>query len=233
MKSFICWAFLVLCLTGGPLPAEEVLVRESFESSAIDKGWSWLRESAGGWKLSNGGLQLLTNGDLWQKHNTQENILLRPAPEDAATGYAVQVTVSNRGDLTERYEHGGLIWYLDDNHWVTLTQLNHVQHETQKIMLVHETGGDGRAEESKAVPYLPSRVDLRLVVEGLRFTGYYRESASEPWTLLGSIDFPAKGRARAGGSPRIGPTAGSTREKPGHWVTFDDFSLRRLSSGDS
>jgi len=79
MKSFICCAFLVLSLTSGPLSAEEVLVREDFESSAIDKGWTWLRESAGGWKLSNGGLLLLTNGDLWQKHNTQENILRRPA----------------------------------------------------------------------------------------------------------------------------------------------------------
>ena len=112
--------------------------------------------------------------------------------------------MSNRSDRTERYEHGGLIWYLDSDNWVTLTQLNHVQDKTQKIMLVHETEGDGRAGDSKAEPFTEPRVDLRLVVEGRLFTGYYRKSATADWRQLGTITFPREGK-----SPKIGLTAGA------------------------
>ncbi len=102
-------------------------------------------------------------------------------------------------------------------------------HETQKIMLVHETEGDGRAQDSKAEPYAARRGDRRLMVEGKLFTGFYRPSAQDPWQRLGAITFPG-----IAGSPRVGLTAGGGPQKGSHWVTFDDFSIWRLAaaSGD-
>ena len=54
-----------------------------------------------------------------------------------------------RTALTHDYEHGGLIWYVDDHNRVTLTLLNHVQDITQKIMLVHEVDGPASASLSR------------------------------------------------------------------------------------
>lgn len=219
--AVLIWAsWLVAEAAGG------MLFEDGFDDGEIANGWSWLREAPRGWDLSGGKLKIRTTGSLWESDNTQPNLLLRAAPVAPAAGYAVEVTVSNRSDLTERYEHGGLIWYLDDDNWVTLTQLNHVQHKTQKIMLVHETEGEGRAGDSKAAPFTEPRVDLRLVVEGRQFTGYYRKSKQEEWRRLGSITFP-----RTDGSPRLGLTAGQGPDTVEHWVSFDDFGIRRLDSG--
>ena len=229
MKNVISILIASALLLGGTVNAsDEAIFQEDFAGPEIDNTWSWVRESPSGWKLGDGVLQLLTNGDLWEARNTQQNLLLRPAPTVSSMSYAAEVKVSNRSDLTERYEHGGLIWYVDDDNWVTLTQLNHVVDKTQKIMLVHETEGDGRAGDSHAVPYTPSRVELRLVVEGAKFTGYYRETAASAWSLLGSIAFAEESAEMKGAAPKIGLTAGSNPSKTGHWVTFDEFGLSRL-----
>lgn len=99
-----------------------------------------------------------------------------------------------------------------------------MQHETQKIILVHETEGVGRAGGSKAETFTEPQADLRLVVEGRQLKGYYCKSAKDG---LGSITFP-----RADPSPRIGLTAGQGPDTVEHWVTFDDFRVRELDSGE-
>ena len=191
-------------------------VHDRFDQLA--PAWQWLREHRPGWRLAKGELAILTNGSLWEEENTQQNILLRPAPD--ATEYAVELTVDSDAAMTGAYEHGGLIWYLDDDHWVTLTQLNHVEHGTQKIMLVHEAGGIGMADLSFAEPYKPEKVYLRLEVSGNRFTGFYRTQTNEAWQRLGALIFPAKT-----GKPRIGIIAGEGDPGKGHWVRFDDFKF--------
>ena len=179
------WASGLAAQTPGSVP-----FADGFEDSQVKEGRSFLREAPRGWRISQGRLELRTNGNLWESTNTQPKLLLREPPIDSSTAYTVEVTVSNRSDLTERFEHGGLIWYLDDDNRVMLTQLNHVQHKTHKIMLVHEVEADGRASESFAEPYTPARVDLRLVVEDRVFSGCFRASEEEDWQKLGSLRFP-------------------------------------------
>ncbi|MEM7585623.1 MAG: DUF1349 domain-containing protein [Acidobacteriota bacterium] len=207
----------------------ELVFSDDFSDDEVHASWSWLHGTPlRGWELSNGQLKLRTKGRLWQDENTQRNLLLTQVPPTqvsatgSESGFTVEVTVRNDGDFTERYEHGGLIWYWDDDNWVTLTQLNHVQHKTQKIMLVHEVEGDGRAQDSQAEPYTARQVTLRLVVEGRVFTGFYRATTEDAWTKLGLITFP-----NAMSSARVGLAAGDGPDTVAHWVTFDDFRLLR------
>ena len=214
----IVLACMNLLLAGGMENSNKVLFRDEFDGDKIKSGWHWLRKSPGGWSLAKGTLKIRTNGSLWESENTQQNILLRQLPTESATGISVEITVNSRLQLDQRYEHGGLIWYLDDDNWVTLTQLNHVQDKTQKIMLVHEREGSGRASESSAEPFNEKQVDLRLTIKNNVFTGHYRKDSSDEWHRLGSITFPKSDK-----SPKIGIIAGDGGDTAEHWVTFDNF----------
>lgn len=209
-------------LAGSMENSNKVLFKDEFDGDKINSGWRWLRENPGGWSLAKGTLKIRTNGSLWESENTQQNILLRQLPAEPATGISVEITVNSRLQFNQSYEHGGLIWYLDDDNWVTLTQLNHVQDKTQKIMLVHETQGSGRASESRAEPFNEEQVDLRLNIKNNLFTGYYRKDPGDEWNRLGSITFP-----KFDESPRIGIIAGEGPDATEHWVTFDNFIVQK------
>ena len=214
---------ILTCLAIQPAAADEVFFQDHFEAADLQSGWSWLREDPQGWGLSSGQLKIRTNGGyLWEARNDQKNILLLDLPSEAeAEGFVAEITVDGRLLLDQAYEHGGLIWYLDDDHWVTLTQLNHVEHKTQKIMLVHEVAGRGLARQSKAVPYTSQRVNLRFAVAGRQFTGFYREPGQTSWEKLGTLEFP-----EFEGTPRLGLVAGQGVAEKEHWVYFDDFRVR-------
>ncbi len=219
----IVLACLDFLIAGSLKAIGDELFTEGFDKNTIASGWSWLRENPEGWSLSKGKLKIRTNGSLWETQNTQQNVLLRDVPAESADAFAIEVTVNSRLKLSQRYEHGGLIWYLDDDNWVTLTQLNHVQDKTQKIMLVYETSGLGRASDSRAEPFNFDQVDLRLVIRNRLFTAHYRKSAKEAWKKLGSIIFPQSDK-----SPRIGLIAGDCPDTVEHWVVFDNFIVERI-----
>ena len=202
---------------------ESLLAADDFSAPSISSHWTWLREDAAGWRLGKGKLSIRTNGALWSGENTQRNVLLHEPLATTDTALAIELTVDGGLALTDPYEHGGLIWYFDDDHWVTLTQLNHVQDQTQKIMLVHETGGRGQDPTAKAVPYTARRVELRLEHRGAEFTGYYRQPGSDTWQRVGTIEFE-----HSGPTPRIGLIAGQGRPSLEHWVDFDDFRVVAL-----
>ena len=232
-------ALWVLCLVGllvaqvgwvgGVVLAEDgsgehkVLSQDDFSSEATRSIWTWVREDKEGWRLEEGRLAIRTKGLLWGKENSQHNVLLHEALDSSDLSVAAELTVDAGLGLTHAYEHGGLIWYFDDDHWVTLTQLNHVQDQTQKIMLVHETGGRGQVPTAKAVPYTEQVVELRLEHRNHRFTGYYRAPGSTDWQKLGSIDFKHTATA-----PRIGIVAGQGDDADLNWVSFDNFRVLTL-----
>ena len=228
----LTWTLVVAILaapTGAPVSAQPpspqdgptVLAEDDFSSPQLSDGWTLLREDPEGWRLADGTLSIRTKGLLWGGENSQRNVLLHePLPHEAL---AAELTVDAGLAMTHAYEHGGLIWYFDDDHWVTLTQLNHVQHETQKIMLVHETEGRGRAWSSVATPYRHQKVELRLERRGSQFIGHYRQPGEDTWVVLGTIDFE-----HSGSEPRFGIVAGQGDDAALHWVEFDDFRIVAL-----
>ncbi len=214
-------SFVALTLGATALQASSLLFEEAFEAASLDSGWSWLREDPAGWKLEYGRLRIRTNGQLWESKNNQKNVLLRQKQEGAGGKLVAEITVDGHLELDKAYEHGGLIWYLDDDNWVTLTLLNHVAHKTQKLLLISEVEGEGLADSSVAIPFLDRSVTLRLVVEGRNFTGMFRRTDSTTWEELGTITFEVTGQ------PRIGLVAGQGNEDDEHWVAFDDFRILR------
>ncbi len=214
---------LAICLLATPTNAEPQttsVFEDDFAVDEISAGWHWLREDPSGWKVIDGKLHMRTNGTLWNARNTQKNILLHAEPM-ADDPWEAQVTVNGSQAMTGTYEHVGLIWYVDDDNWVTLTQLNHVEDQTQKIILVHEESGRGRDQASRATPYTGAQVDLRLVVEDGAFVGFFRANAKESWQRLGAISWPTTADRRG----RVGLVAGEGDDL-GHWVTLDDVQIR-------
>ena len=224
--SCLALLFSVWIASGTPQSSGEgptILAEDDFSSSRLSAGWTLLREDREGWRLPDGKLSIRTRGLLWGRENSQRNVLLHEPLATPGNALAAELTVDAGLALTHAYEHGGLIWYFDDDHWVTLTQLNHVQDQTQKIMLVHETGGQGQARSSKAIPYEPRAVELRLEQRDSRFTGSYREPGAANWQLLGTIELE-----HSGPSPRFGIVAGQGDDSNLHWIEFDDFRIFAL-----
>ncbi|MEM7050118.1 MAG: hypothetical protein AAF604_10675 [Acidobacteriota bacterium] len=202
---------------------DSVLAEDDFSTDQLASDWTWVRQDEAGWRLADGKLAIRTRGQLWGRENSQRNVLLLANPSPLPNAVAAELTVDAGLAMTHAYEHGGLIWYFDDDHWVTLTQLNHVQHETQKIMLVHESDGRGRDRASKAVPFQGEKVELRLERRGAEFTGYFRPPGAEAWQRLGTVELE-----HSGSTPTFGVVAGQGKHDEWHWVEFDDFRVLAL-----
>ncbi|MEM9597453.1 MAG: DUF1349 domain-containing protein [Acidobacteriota bacterium] len=221
--SFLIAASLIGAAPQGVDDGAVVLAEDDFSSPDLSAAWTLLREDREGWRLADGRLSIRTKGLLWGRENSQRNVLLHEAAAATEGAVAAELTVDAGLAMTHPYEHGGLIWYLDDDHWVTLTQLNHAQDGTQKVMLVHEVGGQGQDPASKAVPYKAETVELRLERRGSAFTGFFRQPGAETWQRLGSVELEPTGSV-----PRFGVVAGQGDDSQLHWVEFDDFRVLAL-----
>src|SRR4051812_15847989 len=70
------------------------MFQDAFKSK-LGAGWSWVREDAKGWRIDDDGLHIRAMpGTLWKETNNARNVLLRPAPTDAAE-FALEVSVTN------------------------------------------------------------------------------------------------------------------------------------------
>ncbi|MGH1364095.1 MAG: hypothetical protein ACRBF0_11095 [Calditrichia bacterium] len=199
------------------------LQHAALASDEFAGNWRWIRQDTSLWHISEDDLQIMTNGSLWNSENTQKNILLIKRSDSLESGFVVEVHVDGHNAMTGRYEHVGLIFYADDDNWITLTLLNHVQDKAQKIMLVPEEQGRGRADKSSAVVYTESSVVLRMIYNGSSVSAYYRSPRAVEWRFLGSLAVDDKKRNF---SP--GLVAGYNSEGTGHWVSFKTFAFRRL-----
>ena len=99
---------------------QRVLFEDEFAGKLGD-GWSWVYEDPPNWRVVAGKFQIRpTGGSSWMKNRDGRNYLVRTPPEVQGGELAVEVFVENRP--TQPYEHAGLMWYYDDDHYVTLNK---------------------------------------------------------------------------------------------------------------
>ena len=205
MRNLLLLTIAYVVVSGFVLADEpKVLFQDSFEKKLGD-GWTWLRENKDTWRIKDGALEIQVEPGV--AHNVK-NALLRKSPDRSKKKFAVEVTVTFTSDPTRQYEQAGITWYHD---------------KKPVFKLVHERiDGDlwiipGRKPAPKRT------VQLRLVVDGRKWTAQFRED------LKGEFQTAAEGQLPPPGDDQIslqcynGPTDGQ------HWIRFDDFRIVELS----
>jgi beta-xylosidase len=196
-------------------PGERVLFEERFER-ALDKGWSWVREAPEAWRIENNTLILRSlPGYLHANSNNSRNLLIRTPPK--AQGKALAIEVSLESEPRTQYEHAGLVWYYDDDNYVSLfkEQID----GAPKMQMVTETKGKPRFAIK---PCESKTVQLRLVVTGTKVISRYRESAEGAWRTVGESLLPEGKAAKAG------LTSGGTPADAERFARFREFRILEL-----
>jgi regulation of enolase protein 1 (concanavalin A-like superfamily) len=218
MKHSWCgMSFLALMLIGlssaFAQDRDKVVFTEPF-AEKLAKGWSWVREDAKAWRIDKGVLVIKTStGGLWQKDNNNRNILLRALPETKER-IAVEVLLEN--EPTNAFEHAGLVWYGDDDHYVKL--LREKVGAKVIVQMVAETDGKPKVGFAEK-PFEPKTVWLRMELAAGKAKGLFRATEKDDWQVLGQCDLPMKD------SPRIGLVTGYAPKAPEHEARFSKFRI--------
>jgi regulation of enolase protein 1 (concanavalin A-like superfamily) len=189
---FVSIALTTLTLTavGGDAAKEKVLFAEKF-MDPLDKEWSWVREDPKAWKLDKGVLVLrVLPGYLHAKSNNSRNILLRPLPK---SDKALAVEVFVESEPKAQFEHAGIVWYQDDDNYVSLFQ--EVLGGKVELLMVTER----EAKPSfRTDPHKEKGVWMRLVIDGGKITTQFKPAEKGDWKVVGVSDMPMKTPARVG-----------------------------------
>ncbi len=142
----VVFGFLTLSSFGQDGTKEKVLFAEKFEDK-LDKDWLWLREDPMAWKLENGSLvHRVLPGYLHAKSNNSRNVLLRPLPKSDKP-LAVEVHVE--GEPKVQFEHAGVVWYVDDDNYVSLFQ-EVLGGKVELQMVTEKAGKEGHVSRRRA-----------------------------------------------------------------------------------
>jgi hypothetical protein len=198
---------LALCRPGiapaDDASAGETVFEDRFDGALAD-GWTWLRENPGAWRLRDGALEIAIEPGL--AHNVK-NALLRPAPDRREGKYAFEVTVTNTAAPTEQYEQAGITWYTDGK---------------PVFKLVKERIDGGLFIIPGRKPIAAKTVQLRLVVDGERWTAQYRPGAEGEYLTAAEGKLPPPGNDQVSIQGYHGPAGGE------HWIRFQNFRIVRL-----
>jgi len=183
----------------------------------LGKEWSWVREDPNAWRIEKGSLVLRTlPGYLHAKSNNSQNVLLRPLPKSEKP-LAVEVHVESEPKV--QFEHAGLVWYVDDDNYVSLFQ--EVLSGKVELQMVTEKAAKPRF----AVAHHEAKgVWMRLVIDGGKITSQYRPTEKEAWKVVGQSDLPAAGTAR------VGVMAGGVPKDAERYVRFRAFRIVEINS---
>jgi regulation of enolase protein 1 (concanavalin A-like superfamily) len=188
---------------------EQVLFEEKFTADP-GAGWSWVREEPKAWKVEKGVLALRTlPGYLHGNYNNSRNILLRKPPE-TNKGLIVEVFLENQPML--QYEHAGLVWYYDDDHYVSLWKEK--TGKEQEVLMVHEKETKPRFAQAR---YEGATVWLRLVIAEGKATSFYRPTDKDEWKQVGQFELPVKGEPKVGLGSGCGPKDGERQARFSHF----------------
>jgi regulation of enolase protein 1 (concanavalin A-like superfamily) len=193
--------------------AVEVTFQDDFKGRLGD-GWSWVREHRESWRVTDRGLEVRVEpGNLWGPPNNARNVLVRPAPDAAAGGVEVAVTVENRP--TEQYEQVNLVWYYDDSHMVKLGQ----EMVDGKLSIVMGREEKDRTRTIAIIPLDTFTVRLRFTVSGNRIRGRFRPAGADAWRDAGECDLPARGEPKISLQFYQGPAQAE------HWARVSEFRV--------
>jgi len=198
-------------------PMEKVLFEEKF-TGELGKDWSWVREDPKAWRIDQGALVLRTlPGYLHAKANNSRNILLRPLPKSDQP-LAIEVYVE--GEPKVQFEHAGVLWYVDDDNYVSLFQ--EVLGGKVELQMVAEKEGKPRTTVTK---HDAKGVWMRLLIADGKITTQYRPSEKEEWKTVGNSDIPAPGPAR------VGVMSGGAPKEAERHVRFRSFRILEVAKG--
>jgi regulation of enolase protein 1 (concanavalin A-like superfamily) len=221
MKRLLLAALLGILATGFAAADKEVKEKVLFAAKftgKLEKGWSWVREDPKAWRIDKGTLVLRTlPGYLHAEYNDSRNVLLRALPKSDKP-LAVEAYVESEPKV--QFEHAGLVWYVDDDNYVSLFQ--EVLGGKTELQMVTEASSKPRFALAK---HEAKGVWMRLVVAEGTISCQYRPSAKDEWKVVGRSAMPARGAAR------VGVMAGGAPKEAERYVRFRDFRILEIDKG--
>ncbi|MBM3996111.1 MAG: DUF1349 domain-containing protein [Planctomycetes bacterium] len=214
--------FLLLALAIAPpvqeakTAADKVLFEEKF-AGELSKEWAWVREDAKAWRIDKDkGTLVLRNlpGYLHAGYNNSRNILLRPMPK---SNKAIAIEVHVEAEPKVQYEHAGVVWYVDDDNYVSLFQ--EVLKGEVELQMVSEKAGKGTFHVAK---HSAKGVWLRLVIDGVKATTHFKPADDAAWKTVGQSALPSMKEGR------IGVMAGGAPKDADRYVRFRGFRIVEL-----
>ena len=182
----------------------------------LREGWSWVRENPAAWKIETGAMIIevqpgyLIADD--KESDRTKNVLLRDLPGASASPMAVEVCMEN--DPQVQFEHGGVIWYLDDSNFVDL--LHEGIGGKGSILMVTKKANQA---QHHTLPCHSKLLWLRLILSGDDVIGEFRESPNDPWQTVAKTKLPSSAKAR------VGVLCGGGRLGTGRVAKFSHFRI--------
>lgn len=155
-------------------------ISDTFDSTALDSHWSWVREDNTKWSLtSNSGFMTLTTqfGGIESTNTSAKNILLKNSVGDH---YSLETKLNLAP--TQDYQQAGLVMYNDDNNFIKLVKAYITS--GVRLQFAKETAGSTAVIAEVAAP-AGADIHLRLTKTGSRYNAYY-STDGVAWTLIGS-----------------------------------------------
>ncbi len=180
-----------------------VLFEDRFDGK-LGQGWTWLRENPKTWRFQESALEIRVEPGAGAD---VKNTLLRKAPDRNQTKIAIEVTVTFTAQPTKQFEQAGITWY---------------QAGAPKFKLVHEVVDGQLMIIPGRAPAPEKTVQLRLVLEGDKYTAQFRANAQGEFKTAASGTLPIAGEEQVGIQCYHGPA------EEDHWIRFDDFRILQL-----
>jgi cytochrome c len=191
--------------------------RDEFNTDALDRRWSWVREDASYWSLTErpGYLRIATQDEtLFEPVNSQKNLLLTDA--DALD---FRLTTKVAFTPTANFQKAGLLIYQDDDNYLEVTRGRTFG---SGVQLFREIGGTA---EVITVSETATTTYLRVVKVGDVYTGYSSLDGSS-WSTIGvytaSLDSPQVGVAATNSAMTPLPSIDADFD----WFTFEGTCTR-------
>lgn len=211
MASFsLILAGLFLVPAAGPAGA---ILEEEFEGK-LNSDLEWIRQDKDQWRLEDGKLVVRSQaGRIWGGNDARNLLLFKILP---AQPMAARVLVAHQPK--GKYEQAGLLWYVDDNHFVKLIS-EHIDGKMY-VVVAREIAGRGKVISKIEVP--AANLELRLKVEPDGVTGQWRLKDGDPWSNCDKFVFEVQGKPRFGLFTQDGP------QDTARWVRFDRLIIEKL-----
>ena len=206
MSRAIIAAIVVLVTCSMNPAADPKVLFEDPLKRKLGEGWSWLREDAGGHRVTDAGLEIrIQPGDA----NTVKNALVRAAPDRSKGRYAVEVTVTSLAKPVNQWEQAGITWYVDGKPAFKLVK------ELVDGKIVVWPGGAPDPGES---------VRLRVVVSADAFTAQYRPVGADG-KPVGDWRTAATGKLPPPKDDQVSLQCYHGPRDAEHWARFSDFRI--------
>ena len=210
----------LLAMRGIAADAPKVVFGEKF-ADRLDPGWKWIRERPDAWRLASGALIVRhPAGSYWEKQNSSQNTLVRPAPVSMdpmsqKEGFIVEVLLES--DPKGQYEHAGLLCYFDGFNTLVLNKesIGGKGH----VLMVGDQDGTSRTDGPHA-DYAERGVWLRMIVRDGKVTCKFRSSEKEAWQTLGTLPLPKSTKELL-----VGLHSGYGQDKPERHASFRHFRI--------